>query len=113
VQRIRIFVEHLAGLERARWAIVDLDLVSAFQDVADRVAARMPMRAAAVAGIALGEPNRQVAAHDVAHLLFEQVRGSLSRLRLRLLRQERVELTGRDQKRCERSGGGDRDMRQD
>src|SRR2546421_6841791 len=46
-------------------------------------------RRAAVARIALSKPDRQIAAHDVTHLLLEQVRGSLSRRRLRLCRRDR------------------------
>jgi hypothetical protein len=77
------------------------------------MAARMPVRRAAVARIALSEPHRQVAAHDVTHLLLEQIRGSLSRLRHCLDRQERAKLTGGDEECCKRRSGGDDDMRQD
>src|SRR5262249_3579653 len=76
--RIRIFVEHLARLELADGAVVDLHLIGAVEDVADGMTAGMPVGGAAVAGIALGQADREHATGDVGHLLLEQFRHPLA-----------------------------------
>src|SRR3982074_1283229 len=84
MQRIGRFVEDLAWLQSPCWPVVDLYLVGAFDDVADRVAPWMSMRRAAIARIALAQANGQPTTEHVIHDLIEQFRGSLAwRLRKR------------------------------
>src|SRR6516162_1870062 len=88
VQGVRIFIEHFACFESAYGSVVDLDLIGAFEDVAHRVTAGMPVCGTAVAGIAFGEADRKYAARDIRLSLIEHLRDALAsgyrgRLRLR------------------------------
>ena len=60
-------IEYLARLQRLHRTVVDFHLVAAFQDIADSVTARMPMRRAAISGIAFGETHGQPTTQDIVH----------------------------------------------
>ena len=59
MQCVGRLLEYLARLQRLHPTLVDFHLVAAFQDIADSVTARMPMRRAAVSRIAFGETHGQ------------------------------------------------------
>src|SRR5215831_2521158 len=88
VQGIGRLVERFTRSEPLQRTIVDLHFVRPLEDIAERVAAGMAVRTAAVAGVALGPADRDQAAHHVGHRRLEEIdlAHALSGLRLRMHR---------------------------
>src|SRR5262245_42402181 len=73
MQRAGCFIERLTRSQPLQRTVVDLYLVGAFQDIAESMAARMAVRSAAAAGIALDSTDSHHAAEHIGHRRREKL----------------------------------------